>query len=147
MGGELVKSFSLYLRCGKVESGPPLSTILGNLGINTTKFVKEFNEYTKDLPDYFLLVIVINVYNDKTYSFNIMEPSVSSLLRWVCFEQDFLVKGSGGYRPFKFKVVSVKDIIMISFFKFGICNENTLKLIYGTITAMDVFIVKNANRE
>jgi len=69
MEKEIIKTFSIFLRSGKVEAGPPLSTILGNFGINTVKFVKEYNEFTKELPDYFLLVVIINVYNDKSYNF------------------------------------------------------------------------------
>lgn len=139
---EKIKTFSIVLRSGKVESGPPLSTILGNFGINTVKFVKDFNEFTKDLPDYFLLVVIIDIFNDKSYNFLLKEPSVSLLLRLVSFDKDFLVKGSGGYRPFKYKVVSITDIILISFFKFGFCNDNSLRLIFGTLQSMDLHVVE-----
>lgn len=143
MNNEIIKTFSISLRSGKVESGPPLSTILGNFGINTVKFVKDFNEFTKDLPDYFLLVVVINIYNDKSYKFLLNEPSVSLLLRLMAFDKDFLVKGSGGYRPFKYKVIKLYDIVLISFFKFGCCNDRTLRLILGTIQSMNLNVVTN----
>lgn len=44
------KKISLFLRAQSVDSGPPLGTILGNLGVNTVKFCKDFNEFTKDIP-------------------------------------------------------------------------------------------------
>jgi large subunit ribosomal protein L11 len=141
MDKEIIKTFSITLRSGKVESGPPLSTILGNFGINTVKFVKDFNEFTKDLSDYFLLMVVINVYNDKSYEFLLKEPSMSLLLRLVSFDKDFLVKGSGGYRPFKYKVILLSDIFLISFFKFGYCNDQSLRLIIGTIQAMGLNVI------
>jgi large subunit ribosomal protein L11 len=141
MDKEIVKTFSISLRSSKVESGPPLSTILGNFGINTVKFVKDFNEFTKDLPDYFLLVVVINIYNDKSYDFLLKEPSISLLLRLVSFDKDFLVKGSGGYRPFKYKVIFLHDIFLISFFKFGCCNEKTLRLVLGTVQSMNLNVI------
>jgi len=143
MDKEIVKTFSISLRSGKVESGPPLSTILGNFGINTVKFVKDFNEFTKDLPDYFMLVAVINIYTDKSYNFFLKEPSISFLLRLISFDKNFLVKGSGGYRPFKYKVVEVNDIFLISFFKFGYCDDCTLRLILGTIQSMDLNVIKS----
>lgn len=90
---EVLKNFSIFLRSNKVESGPPLSTILGNFGINTVKFVKDFNDYTSDLPDYFLLIVNVTIYNDKSYSFSVSEPTVSLLLRLASFEKDFLVRG------------------------------------------------------
>jgi len=142
MNSDILKNFSIFLRSNKVESGPPLSTILGNFGINTVKFVKDFNEYSKDLPDYFLLIIHVTVYNDKTYSFNFGSPSVSLLLRLMSFEQDFLVKGSGGYRPQKYKVIKIDDIIYISFFKYGYFNDSTLSLILGTINSMDLYVIE-----
>lgn len=142
MEKEIIKLFSISLRAGKVESGPPLSTILGNFGINTVKFVKDFNDYTKELPEYFLLEVEVNIYNDRTYSFFLKEPNICFLLKLASFNKDFLLKGSGGYRPKKFKVLKLDDIIYISFFKFGICNERTLKLILGTVSSMDLYVIK-----
>jgi large subunit ribosomal protein L11 len=142
MDKEILKIFSIFLRSNKVESGPPLSTILGNFGINTVKFVKDFNDYTKDLPDYFLLVISVTIFNDKTYIFSLNEPSVSFLLRVISSEKDFLIKGSGGYIAQKYKVIKITDIILISFFKYGFFNINTLKLILGTIQSMDLYVVE-----
>src|ERR1700749_2584915 len=50
---------TLYIKAGQAESGPPLGTILGNIGVQTVKFCKEFNEFSKDLPLYFLLKVKI----------------------------------------------------------------------------------------
>ena len=142
MDSEIIKNFSIFLRSNKVESGPPLSTVLGNFGINTVKFVKDFNDYTQDLPDYFLLIINITIYNDKTYSFDFNEPNISLLLRLMSFDKDFLVKGSGGYIPKSFKVIKYTDIIYISFFKYGYFNNNTLSTILGTINSMDLYVIE-----
>lgn len=142
MNKEVIKSFSISLRSGKVESGPPLSTILGNFGLNTVKFVKEFNDFTKDLPDYFLLIVKIVIYNDKSYDFFFKQPNVSLLLRLLSFDKEFLKKGSGGYRPLKYKVIMFTDILFISLFKFGICNDETLRLIIGTVQSMGLHVIK-----
>jgi len=139
---EILKKFTIFLRSNKVESGPPLSTILGNFGINTVKFVKDFNDYTSDLPDYFLLVVNVTIYNDKTYSFWLSEPTISLLLRLVSLEKDFLVKGSGGYISTKYRIIYVDDIIMISIFKFGSFNEHALKIILGIVNSMGLYVVK-----
>jgi ribosomal protein L11 len=142
MDKEIAKMFSIFLRSNKVESGPPLSTILGNFGINTVKFVKDFNDYTKDLPDYFLLVINVTIFNDKTYIFSLDQPSTSFLLRVISFEKEFLIKGSGGYIAETYKVIKTDDIILVSFFKYGFFNINTLKLILGTIQSMDLYVIE-----
>jgi len=142
MDVEVVKNFSIFLRSNKVEAGPPLSTILGNFGINTVKFVKDFNEYTSELPDYFLLVVRISVFSDKSYSFELAEPTISLLLRICSNEKDFLVRGSGGYKPNKYKVITVDDIILVSYFKFGFFNHRTFKIIFGILTSMDLYVVE-----
>jgi len=142
MSKEIIKNFSISLRSSKVEAGPPLSTILGNFGINTVKFVKDFNEFTKDLPDYFLLVVNIVIYNDKSYDFFFKEPNISLLLRLLSFDKEFLKKGSGGYRPLKYKVILLTDILFISFFKFGICDDKTLRLVMGTVKSMGLHVIK-----
>lgn len=142
MEKEIIKHLSLILRSNKVESGPPLSTILGNFGINTVKFVKDFNEFTKDLPDYFLLEVHINIYNDRTYEFFFKNLNISLFLNLVSFNKEFLVKGSGGYKPQKYKVIKLQDIIYISILKFGFCNNRILNLIFGSINSMGLIIIK-----
>jgi len=62
---------TLYIRSNSAESGPPLGTTLGNIGVNTLKFCKEFNEFTQDLPNYFLLKVVITISENKSFIFKI----------------------------------------------------------------------------
>lgn len=133
--------FSMFLRAGKVESGPPLSTILGNFGVNTVNFCKEFNEFTKILPNYFLVEVIIIINNDKTYKFFIKEPSVSFLLKLVSFKYEILDKGSGGYKIKNIKVIRLKDIYLISFFKFNNFKFTNLKIICGIVVSSRYFIV------
>jgi len=59
----------LYIKAGQAESGPPLGTILGNIGVQTVKFCKEFNEFSKDLPLYFLLKVKIIISENKKKNF------------------------------------------------------------------------------
>jgi len=66
MSQEIIKVFSLNLRMGQIEAGPPLSTILGNFGINTVKFCKELNEFTNLLPNFFVLEVKIIINSDKS---------------------------------------------------------------------------------
>jgi len=71
---------TLYIRAGKALTGPPLGTILGNIGVATVKFVKEFNEFTNTLPDYFLLGVKIVVSENKSFTFTVKMPSVGFIL-------------------------------------------------------------------
>jgi ribosomal protein L11 len=92
--------FSIYLRMGSVESGPPLSTILGNFGINTVKFVKDLNEFTSELPTYFLLVVNVVINSDKTYKFELSEPSVTQLLRILSKKKTNLYFGTRWFKNY-----------------------------------------------
>ena len=143
MNQEIIKTFSLNLRMGIIESGPPLSTILGNFGINTVKFCKELNEFTTMLPNYFILEVKVIIYTDKSYIFFICEPTVAMLLKLVSFKIDIPVKISGGLKSKSLSVVKLKDLFLISYFKFGISNdENLIKSIYGTLMSLNYYVVK-----
>lgn len=138
---ENIIKFSMFLRAGVVESGPPLSTILGNYGVNTTAFCKEINEATKDLPNYLLLEVNISVNNDRTFFFKVGEPSVAFLLKLAARKHAILVKGQGGFKTNYIKVVPLKDIYVISKFKYGFYDVRTLKTICGIMNSLNYHII------
>ena len=130
----------MFLRANSVEANPPLSTILGNYGVNTVSFCKEINEYTKELPNYFLLEVTITIKEDKSFSFTIKEPSVSFLIKLCAHNFIILKKGQGGIKEFTIRSISLRDIYMISIFKYGYCNSFTLKILYGILRSSKYLI-------
>jgi len=136
----LSNKFSIYLRMGSVESGPPLSTILGNFGINTIKFVKDLNEFTSDLPTYFLLVVNVAINSDRTYKFDINEPSVTQFLRILSYKKQIFVLSQGGFKTIDIKVINIKDLYFISKVKFNNYNDSSLRMLYGSISSLDMYI-------
>src|ERR1700742_4860895 len=114
--------FSMFLRSKNVDSGPPLSTILGNYGVNTIAFCKEFNEFTKELPNYFLLEVIIVINSDRTFNFSIKEPTIAFLLKLVVKKIEIFKKGSGGLKVDYIKIINLKDIYLISKFKYNSYN-------------------------
>ena len=72
----------VYIVSQKAENSPPLGTILGNLGVNSAKFCSEFNEYTKDLPNYLTCSVKIFVYENKSFSFKVSTPPLVLSLIW-----------------------------------------------------------------
>lgn len=132
--------FSMFLRAGSVDSGPPLSTILGNFGVNTVSFCKELNEFTRSLPNYFLIEVSIIINNDRTYNFSVQEPSVAFLLKLVSFKTEILSKGPGGLKSKFIKVINLKDIYLISKFKFNSFHMLFIKTIFGTLVSSRYFI-------
>jgi len=73
---DTIIKLTIYIRANTAESGPPLGTTLGNIGVNTIKFCKEFNEYTKDLPSYFLLKVNIFIKKNKFFKFKVNFPFI-----------------------------------------------------------------------
>ena len=133
--------FSMFLRAGAVDSGPPLSTILGNFGVNTMSFCKELNEFTKEIPNYFLLEVIITINNDRTYFFSINEPSVGFLLKLVSLKTEIYKKGPGGIKTVYIKVIRIKDIYLISNFKFGNLDLKSIRSVVGTLLSSHYFVI------
>jgi ribosomal protein L11 len=46
------KYLSFYLKAKSATISPPLSSVLGNIGVNTGNFAKEFNNLTDSLQPY-----------------------------------------------------------------------------------------------
>jgi ribosomal protein L11 len=137
---DISNKFSIYLRMGSVESGPPLSTILGNFGINTIKFVKDLNEFTSELQTYFLLVVNVVINSDRTYKFVINEPSVTQFLRILSRKKQIFVFSQGGFKTIDIKVINIKDLYFISKVKFNDCSDSSLRMLYGSICSLDMYI-------
>jgi len=133
--------FSMFLRAKNVDSGPPLSTILGNYGVNTVAFCKEFNEFTKELPNYFLLEVIIIINSDRTFNFSVKEPTVAFLLKLVMKKREIFKMGSGGLKVDYIKVIYLKDIYLISKFKYNSYDFIYLKNICSILASSHYFVI------
>ena len=69
----------LQIPAGKATPAPPVGPALGSSGVNIMQFVKEFNDRTADQPGMTILV-VITVYQDKSFTFITKVPPVADLL-------------------------------------------------------------------
>ena len=142
MEKEILKEFSLNLRMGLIESGPPLSTILGNFGVNTKKFCEELSESTNNFPNYFFLEVNIIIFSDKSYLFFLNEPTVSLLLKLVSFKKEIKIKTSGGIKFSSIICVRLKDLYEISYFKFNNHSDKSLRSIYGTLSSLNFYVIR-----
>lgn len=138
----------LNLQAGKTDSNPPLGTILGNLGVNSNKFTIEYNNYTKDLPSFFILKSKILIYDNRTFSFQILGFSIASILRLLKYEKTIQVFSHDRFNEQKIFCVNLKDIILLIIYMFGQFTKQNLIIILGLLKSMELVIEdKNKNKK
>jgi len=80
----------LFIRAGSADPAPPLGTVLGNLGVNTTLFCQTFNTFSVALPSYFILKVTILIFDNKSTTFTVAAPSTGQILNLLKFEQEII---------------------------------------------------------
>lgn len=128
----------IYIRANSAKSGPPLGTTLGNIGVNTMKFCKEFNEFTKDLPNYFLLKVTILVTENKSFTFSVDLPSVGFIISLL--KKDEIFKDKNGTTQ-QLSYITLEDFLKIAKFKFPNFElQKSLKIIKGSLLSANIIV-------
>jgi ribosomal protein L11 len=128
----------LFIRSQMAESGPPLGTVLGNIGINASKFCKDFNDFTKDLPSYFVLKVKILVMEDRTYSFSVDLPSTGYLLS-ILKKQKIKKIGSG--KDIVENYISLRTLVLLAILKFPFLPLSvSINTILGSVKSSKLLI-------
>ena len=73
----------LQIAAGSATPSPPVGPALGQRGVNIMEFCKAFNAKTQDLPGIekgTKLPVIITVYSDRSFTFEIKSPPASTLL-------------------------------------------------------------------
>ncbi|MCY2928165.1 MAG: 50S ribosomal protein L11 [Planctomycetota bacterium] len=139
MAKEVVAKIKLQAPGGKATPAPPIGPALGQHNVNIGQFVSQFNEATREFNG-MPIPVVISVYGDRTFSFEIKSPPAAALLK----EAAQVAQGSG--TPNKEKVGSVtKDQVRaIAQRKMKDLNareiEKACKIIEGTARSMGITV-------
>jgi len=143
MAKELSKVVKLQVRGGAANPSPPVGPALGAAGVNIMEFCKQFNARTQDKQGK-ILPVVISVYKDKSFEFNVKTPPAAVKL----MEAAKIKKGSG--EPNRKKVASVTwdQIKVIAEDKMVDLNaftvESAMKMVAGTARSMGLTVKGNA---
>jgi len=126
----------------KAEPVPPLGTILGNIGVNTIKFCEEFNNFTKNLSQYFLLKVVIIIFENKTFKFNISKSPITHLINLLKFEKKIKIKIKNLLQEKIINCITLKNVIQLALYIFP--NKDlyiTIPIVWGTIKSINLIII------
>ena len=91
MAKKLVNYIKLQVPAGAANPSPPVGPALGQHGLNIMEFCKAFNAQTQDVENGMPLPVIISVYSDKSFTFEIKTPPAAVLLRKAAG----IPKGSG----------------------------------------------------
>ena len=71
----------LQVPAGKANPSPPIGPALGQRGLNIMEFCKSFNAATQKMEPEMPLPVVITVYSDRSFTFQIKSPPASYFLK------------------------------------------------------------------
>lgn len=139
MAKKLVSMIKLQIVAGKATPAPPVGSALGPHGLNIMQFCKEFNAKTSDQPG-MIIPVVINVYQDRSYTFITKTPPAAVLLKKAAK----IEKGSGVPHTNKVATISKESCREIAEMKMTDLNaaniETATSMIMGTARSMGIVV-------
>jgi large subunit ribosomal protein L11 len=136
---KVLTQVKLQVPAGKANPAPPIGPALGQHGVNIMEFCKQFNDKTKDKGDT-IIPVVIDIYEDRTFSFIMKTPPVAELLK----KSANIIKGSGEPNKNKVGKVTKEQVREIAKLKMPDLNttklESAIKMVEGTAKNMGIII-------
>ncbi|MEC9382027.1 MAG: 50S ribosomal protein L11 [Thermodesulfobacteriota bacterium] len=136
MAKKVAGSLKLLCEAGKASPAPPIGPALGQKGVNIMEFCKAFNSQSEKMEG--VLPVVVTVYEDRTFSFEIKTPPVSYLIKKAAN----IKKGSNATPAVKAGQISDVQVEEIAKTKMKDLNANDIdaakKIVQGTARSMGV---------
>ncbi len=140
-------SCKLQIPAGKANPAPPVGPALGQQGVNIMEFCKQFNAKTQaQMKDALIIPVVITVYADRSFTFQLKTPPASVLLKKAAGLHTEKKKGSGAHNPGKEKVgkITKKQLEEIAKIKLQDTTAGSLeacmRTVAGTARSMGIDI-------
>jgi large subunit ribosomal protein L11 len=80
MAKKITGYIKLQVPAGAANPSPPIGPALGQRGVNIMEFCKAFNAKTNDLEKNTPIPVVITVYGDRSFTFEMKTPPASFLI-------------------------------------------------------------------
>lgn len=81
---KITAQVKLQCPAGKATPAPPVGTALGPLGVSAPQFAQQFNDRTKSMEPGLIIPVVVTVYADKSFSFELKTPPAAVLIKKAC---------------------------------------------------------------
>ena len=139
MAKEVSGFIKLQIRGGAANPSPPVGPALGAKGVNIMEFCKAFNARTQEQQGK-VLPVVITVYSDKSFDFNIKTPPAASQL----MEAAKIKKGASEPHVQRVGSVTWDQVKAIAEDKLKDLNtrnvESAMKMVAGTAKNMGISV-------
>jgi large subunit ribosomal protein L11 len=80
MAKKIQAYIKLQVKAGQANPSPPVGPALGQHGVNIMEFCKAFNARTQSMEQGMPMPVIITVYSDRSFTFEIKTPPASRLL-------------------------------------------------------------------
>ena len=130
----------IKLQCpaGAATPAPPIGPALGPHGVSAPKFVQEFNAKTAKMEKGLIIPVIITVYQDRSFTFELKTPPAAVLIKKALGLQ----KGAGNPLRDKVGKLTQAQLTEIATTKMPDINANDIeaakKIIAGTARSMGV---------
>jgi large subunit ribosomal protein L11 len=139
MAKQVTSVIKLNIPAGKGTPAPPVGPALGQAGINMMEFLKKFNEMSAPQMG-FVLPVEIQVYSDRSYTFQIKQPLTSDLIKQAAG----IAKGAANPKTDKAGVLTKDKLREVAKKKMADLNtedeEMAMRVVAGAARSMGVRI-------
>ena len=108
----------LQIKGGQANPAPPVGPALGQHGVNIMEFCKAFNAATEEVERGLITPVVITVYQDRSFTFEMKTPPAAVLIR----KEAGIKKGSGEPNKTKVGKITVEQVRKIAEIKMADLN-------------------------
>ena len=81
MAKKILGYIKLQVPAGSANPSPPIGPALGQQGVNIMEFCKQFNAQTQKMEKGSPIPVVITVYQDRSFTFEMRTPPVSYFIK------------------------------------------------------------------
>jgi len=136
---KIMRVVKLQVPGGQATPAPPVGPALGQLGVSSMEFCKQFNAATqKDTG--MVIPVEVTVFSDKTFTFITKSPPAAELLKKAVN----IAKGSGEPNKEKVGKVTKEQVREIAKSKIKDLNcatlEAAMKMVEGTARSMGIIV-------